>query len=160
MPDDHAMNGADLPALIEHIVDRYHEAHRRELPALVTLAQALGAPGAEIAEHMAAMASALERHMFKEEMRLFPMMEQGGSTLIGVLIDDLAREHRVHEAFVARLEALTAALPAPPAPDHTAEALRAGVARLVADLGEHVRLEDEWLFPRFAASPRSRAVLP
>jgi regulator of cell morphogenesis and NO signaling len=88
------------------------------------------------------------------------MMEQGGNTLIGHLIDDLVREHRAHEEAVARLESLTAGLAAPPDRERTVDALRAGVAKLVDDLGMHVRLEDEVLFPRFEPSSRSPAHLP
>lgn len=154
MPHDDTPAADDAPALIAHIVERFHETHRRELPALLALAGEAGASAAALAEHLASMAGALELHMFKEEMRLFPMMEQGGSTLIGLLIDDLAREHRAHDEAIARLEALAGALPA------TAGVLRAGVTRFVADLGEHMRLEDEVLFPRYAASPRGSAVRP
>lgn len=160
MAQDHSLHAAEVPALIAHIVERFHEAHRRELPVLVALAGELGAAGAGLAEHLAAMADALERHMFKEEMRLFPMMEQGGSSLVGLLIDDLLREHRAHDEAVGRLEALMAGLVVPAGCDEAADSLRAGVARLVADLAEHVRLEDEQLFPRFAASPRSPTLRP
>ena len=45
-------------------------------------------------DHLAEMARALEHHMFKEEARLFPMTEQGGHALIGLLVDDLDAEHR------------------------------------------------------------------
>ncbi len=154
MRHDDAPPADDVAALIAHIVDRFHETHRRELPALAAQARAAGAPAADLAVHLVSMTEALELHMFKEEMRLFPMMEQGGSTLVGLLIDDLEREHRAHDQAIARLEALAAALPA------TEGALRAGVAGFVADLGEHVRLEDEVLFPRFAARPRGAALLP
>lgn len=160
MPQDNSLPAAEVPALIAHIVERFHETHRRELPVLVALARDIGAAGTDLADHLASMASALELHMFKEEMRLFPMMEQGGSTLIGLLIDDLMREHRAHEEAVARLAVLTGALPVPTGHDDPADALRAGVAKLVADLGEHVRLEDELLFPRFLPSSRVVAALP
>ncbi|MFO1341488.1 MAG: hemerythrin domain-containing protein [Burkholderiaceae bacterium] len=155
MPNDPAPNDTDLPALIAHIVERFHERHRRDLPRLVAAARELGPAGAGVAAHLTAMASALEQHMFKEEMRLFPMMEQGGSPLVGLLIDDLEREHRTHEASIERLQSLLAALVVPAGREAAAEAVRAAAGRLVADLSEHVRLEDEDLFARFAAAPRS-----
>jgi regulator of cell morphogenesis and NO signaling len=157
---DRAMPDAETPELIAHIVERFHESHRRDLPALVALARELGEAGAELAAHLASMGQALELHMFKEEMRLFPMMEQGGNTLMGLLVDELLREHRAHEDNVARLEALVRRLTVAPAHGAGAAALRAGVARFVADLAEHVRLEDEVLFPRFAAHSRVPIVLP
>jgi regulator of cell morphogenesis and NO signaling len=155
-----AADRPELADLIAHIQARYHEAHRRDLPQLQALARERGPAAAALADHLDGMADALEQHMFKEEMRLFPMMEQGGGSLIGILIDDLEAEHRAHEDNVARLLALTAALPPVPDPAGEADPLHEGIASLVADLAEHVRLEDEELFPRFAAAPRSSAVMP
>jgi regulator of cell morphogenesis and NO signaling len=159
MPAADSLRATDVPALIAHILERFHDTHRRELPALVALARELDAPGGELAEHLESMSKALEVHMFKEEMRLFPMMEQGGSPLIGHLIDDLEREHRAHDEAIARLEALRAALSVPPGREGVAEALRAGVAKLVDDLRQHMHAEDDLLFPPFAVAPRSRASL-
>jgi regulator of cell morphogenesis and NO signaling len=159
MSDHDDLDALATPALIARIVERFHEAHRRDLPALAALTRELGEPGAALAAHLGSMADALELHMFKEEMRLFPMMEQGGGRLIGHLIDDLVPEHRAHEDCIARLEALVSALPAPPGRDGTVDALRAGAARLVADLVEHVRLEDEVLFRRFDAFPRTAGLI-
>ena len=149
MPALQTLPAADAAMLIAHILERFHETHRRELPVLVALAHEQGAPGTELAAHLTAMSSALELHMFKEEMRLFPMLEQGGNALMGQLIDDLMREHRAHEDAMTRLEALlAAALPAALVHEGPADALRVGVAKLLTDLVEHVRLEDEWLFSR------------
>ena len=139
--------------LIEHILVRFHETHRRELPDLNAQARRLAAAGVvpALADHLQAMGDALEAHMFKEEMRLFPMMEQGGGTLIDLLLDDLEREHRAHEAAIARLEELLAELP--PTPE--AQALAGGCAKLVDDLHQHVAAEDEDLFLLFG--PRRSA---
>jgi regulator of cell morphogenesis and NO signaling len=153
MPDDHTLPGGDAVELIAHIVERFHETHRRELRKLAALASELGASGADLAEHLASMATALELHMFKEEMRLFPMMEQGGNALIGRLIEDLERDHRVHEQAISGLEELTARLSVLAERAETVDALRTGVAKLVADLRAHIRLEDDVLFPRFGATP-------
>ena len=153
---------ADAAALLDHVLTHFHEAHRRDLPALLALARALPAsPQAQaLTEHVARFGQALEAHMFKEEMRLFPMMEQGGHTLIAQLIDDMAREHRQHEAAVDELRHLRAALPA----DAAAAAKGGGgfdtaLARLLDDLAAHVQAEDEHLFPRFLAAdpPRTAA---
>ncbi len=132
-------------ALIADILARFHETHRAELPELVALARAQ-APGLLVP--LQDLAVALELHMFKEEARLFPMMEQGGNTLIGHLIQDLAAEHRQHEVAVARLQAqLTGqAADARPVPS----ALHRGLHKLLTDLQAHVQVEDEELFPLFA----------
>lgn len=141
---------ADTAALLDHVLTHFHEAHRRDLPVLLALARALPAsPQAEaLAGQVARFGQALEAHMFKEEMRLFPMMEQGGNTLIAQLIDDMHREHRQHEAAVENLLRLRAALPSDAA--HAAAAdFDAALARLLADLSAHVQAEDDDLFPRF-----------
>ncbi len=62
--------------------------------------RALPAPGEDLAGHLESMAAALEAHMSKEEMRLFPMMEQGGRALIGHLIDDLRQHMRAGDAVL------------------------------------------------------------
>jgi regulator of cell morphogenesis and NO signaling len=136
---EHPAAADRVAALIAHILARFHETHRAELPELVALAKA-HAPG--LLGPLQDLAVALELHMFKEEARLFPMMEQGGNTLIGHLIDDLSAEHRQHEVAVARLKAL---LRGP-----TPAALRQGLDKLLADLQAHVQVEDEELFPLFA----------
>jgi regulator of cell morphogenesis and NO signaling len=159
MPVADTLRADDVPALIAHILERFHDTHRREVPELVALARELGSPGAELADHLDTMAKALDLHMFKEEMRLFPMIEQGGSPPIGHLIDDLGREHRAHDEAIARLETLLDALHV--APEHVgiAVALRTGVAKLVDDLRQHMHAEDDVLFPPYAAAPRPRASL-
>lgn len=139
----------DTVALVAHVVEHFHEGHRRDLPALGALARALppSPATAALADHLDAFAQALEAHMFKEEMRLFPMMEQGGNTLIAQLIDDMAREHRQHDAEVDELHTLRAALP--PEAAAAAAAFDAGLECLLDDLAAHVRTEEDRLFPRF-----------
>ncbi len=148
---------AATPALLDHVLTHFHEAHRRDLPALLALAQALPpSPQADaLAAAMAAFGQALEAHMFKEEMRLFPMMEQGGNTLIAHLMADMQREHRQHEAAVAALRGLRAALPGDRADaDDATAAFDAALARLLDDLAAHVQVEDDDLFPRFQPAGR------
>ncbi len=144
-------------ALIEHIQTRYHEGHRRVIPELLVLAAAAEACGIDdaLVDELAAFGDALERHMFKEEMRLFPMMEQGGNTLIVHLIDDMQAEHLDHAEVVAELEHRMADLVAPAGTEPDVAALRAAVAKLFDDLAQHVQLEETVLFPMFEARPAS-----
>jgi regulator of cell morphogenesis and NO signaling len=108
-------------ALNEHIQTQFREGHRRALTKLLTLAALVESRGidAGLVDALRAIGNALEQHMFKEEMWLFPMMEQGGNTLIGRLIDDLHREHVMHEhamdEFRARLRSLDRISSADPA---------------------------------------------
>ncbi len=150
------MNRADstATALVADIVERFHEAHRHDLQALAEQLNGLPpSPEVEALQgHLKRFAAALEQHMFKEEMRLFPMIEQGGSPLIGALIDDIAREHAAHEADVDTLKALRQALPTLPPP--LAAPLDERLGRFLTELAEHAALEESRLFAPFAAAPR------
>jgi regulator of cell morphogenesis and NO signaling len=138
-------------ALIEHILDRFHETHRRELPEILRLARLpmaqAAAPG--LADQIEIMADALERHMFNEEMRLFPMMEQGGGILIGHLIENMQADHRSHADAIAELEPMLAGLPAPGQAPSPLGTLRVAVEKFIDDLRQHMHIEDDVLFPLF-----------
>lgn len=139
-------------ALIDHIQARYHDGHRRALPELLAMAAVLEASGIGdgLVGTLRTIGEALEQHMFKEEMRLFPMMAQGGNTLIRHLVEDLHHEHVRHastmEAFRARLQNLARPGPADPA----LQQFIGGVEHLADELARHIRAEDEELFPLFA----------
>jgi regulator of cell morphogenesis and NO signaling len=79
------------------------------------------------------------------------MMEQGGNTLIGRLIQDLHCEHVAHEhamdEFRTRLRLLGQCHPT----DGMLRALTQGFDDLADELGSHIRAEDGQLFPLFAA---------
>ncbi|WP_203077207.1 hemerythrin domain-containing protein [Falsiroseomonas ponticola] len=130
---------ADDAALIAHILDRYHAEHRRQLPELLRLAR--GATPA-LAEALSRIAYEMEGHMRKEEDGLFPMI-LGGHDNLGMAVEIMRDDHEAH------LERLDALLALPVAPG--GEALRDALGRFAADLREHIRLEDEVLFPRCGA---------
>lgn len=144
-----------LPAtaqdLMDYILSEFHEKHRQDLPALIALAKQLPAPpnGASFAEEVQALLVELEAHMFKEEMRLFPMMEQGGNTLIGLLIDDMTNEHARHSLDTAAMTARLNALVVPPAQQATLASVKAGWQAFLVELAKHVAAEDEALFLMF-----------
>ncbi len=89
--------------------------------------------------------------MQKEEQVLFPLMRAGGAPMIVHPIARMRFEHDEHGERLRRLEALTGnfALPADACP--TWAALYTGLRKLVDDLMEHVHLENNVLFPQFAA---------
>lgn len=138
-------------ALIDYIFNAYHEGHRRDLTALIALARQLEPTTMKpsFADELAALLADLEAHMFKEEMRLFPMMEQGGNTLITLLIDDMMQEHARHGLHTPQMSARLAALQVEPAQQATLQQLTAGWQAFLAELAKHVHYEDDLLFPMF-----------
>jgi regulator of cell morphogenesis and NO signaling len=143
--------------LIDHILVRYHETHRRELPELIALARRVeerhaGHPQvprglASLLEHIA---EAIEEHMQKEERILFPMMRAGGTPMIMGPIQVMEHEHVEHGERLRQLEALTRCH-TPPADACTSwQALYAGTRKLVDDVMQHIHLENNVLFPQFS----------
>lgn len=153
--------GQRASALIEEIQTRFHEGHRRALPELLAMAAAVEARGIaeNVVEAVKLMGDALELHMFKEEMRLFPMMEQGGNSLIGQLIEDLHREHVEHDHTMRSLRARLASLRKLHGSDPALVTLVLAVERLADELTQHIRTEDDVLFPLFLR-PGLRACTP
>jgi regulator of cell morphogenesis and NO signaling len=144
--------------LIDHILSRYHEVHRRELPELITLAHRVeerhaGHPQlprglARLLEHIS---EAIEEHMQKEEQILFPMMRAGGTPMIMGPIEMMEHEHVEHGERLRQLEQITGNH-TPPADACTSwQALYAGTRKLVDDVMQHIHLENNVLFPQFGA---------
>jgi regulator of cell morphogenesis and NO signaling len=143
--------------LIDHILSRYHETHRRELPELILLARRVEERHAEhpqvpkgLAKLLEHIAEAIEEHMQKEERILFPMMRAGGVPMIMGPIQVMEDEHVEHGERLRQLEALTRNH-TPPADACTSwQALYAGTRKLVDDVMQHIHLENNVLFPQFA----------
>jgi regulator of cell morphogenesis and NO signaling len=142
--------------LIDHILARYHETHRRELPELLQLAarveerhasHPMVPAGLQAVLHE--LAGALVDHMAREEQILFPLMTRGGHPMIASPISCMRVEHDEHGERLARVEALTHGLQLPEEACPTWRALYAGLRKLIDDVHEHVHLENNLLFPRF-----------
>jgi regulator of cell morphogenesis and NO signaling len=159
-----ALSSAETPAarqddaaLIAHILDRYHAAHRRELPELIRLARRVEAvhrrhPAAPhgLADLLTVMRQELEAHMRKEEGALFPMI-LAGERHLSAPITMMREEHDDHGVRVATLAVLTHAHTPPADACNSWRALYAGTRKLADDLMEHVHLENSVLFPRHGA---------
>ena len=155
----------DTVALVDHILTRFHETHRRELPELVKLARRVETVHREHPQAPHGVADLLERaaaelgdHMAKEEQVLFPAMQAGYSGSLDMPIRVMRHEHDGHAEIVHRLEELTQGFAPPPDACRSWQALYAGAEKFVTDLTEHIHLENNVLFPRFerrwAASAR------
>lgn len=147
---------AETDALIDHVLARYHDTHRRELPELIRLAAKVEAvhrdnpeAPAGLAETLEALLGELEVHMGKEEAALFPLMRSGGHPIIAHPIAQMRHDHDDHGALLRRIEEITSGFRLPASACRSWQALYAGTAKLVDDLMEHIHLENNLLFPRF-----------
>lgn len=147
----------DALPLIEHILARYHEVHRRELPELIRLAERVEKRHADhpmvpagLALALRETAGELELHMQKEEQILFPMMRAGGAPMITHPIAQMRHEHDEHGERLRLIEQLTRDIQLPDDACPTWRALYAGLRKLVDDLMTHIHLENNVLFPQFA----------
>jgi len=143
-------------ALIDHILQRYHEVHRQQLPELIRMARRVEAVHRDhphvpigLADQLETMEQELLDHMAKEEQILFPLLKQGGHPMIGHPIGMMRHEHVSHGAQLDRLATLTHQHQPPAGACNTWQALYAGTARLTEDLIAHIHLENNLLFPAF-----------
>ncbi|WP_188644300.1 iron-sulfur cluster repair di-iron protein [Tsuneonella deserti] len=149
----------DSAAMIDHVLSRYHEVHRSQLPELILLARKVeqvhaGKPGvpAGLADTLQAALGELEVHMKKEELILFPAMRRKGAGALDGPITQLRHEHVDHGELVERITELTGDFTVPEGGCGTWRALYAGAAQFKDDLIEHIHLENNILFPRFESS--------
>jgi len=150
---DRDWRSAPAEELIGHILRRYHERHRDDVPELVRLARRVEHVHAEradcpagLADHLEAMYQELLSHMIKEEQVLFPMLLAGNNAAAGSPISMMRFEHDQHGEALARLEKLTDDITAPADACNTWRALYAGLVQLREDLMQHIHLENNVLF--------------
>lgn len=144
------------PDLIAHILERYHETHRREWPELIALARKVEQVHADheqvprgLGDVLALIAEDLEAHQQKEERILFPMMLGGAGPMIRHPIARMMIEHEDVEVQLHVLEERTGGLEPPLDACGSWRRLYAGCRKFRDDLRAHIRLEDTVLFPRF-----------
>lgn len=156
----HPAQGADwrtapLGRLIEHIVESFHERHRRQLPELIALARKVEqvherhpACPRGLAERLAALRGELESHLQKEERVLFPLILQGDGNRVTTPVSVMRYEHDQHGLALAELRAAAHDLALPEDACTTWRACYRGLEQLIGDLMEHIHLENNVLFPR------------
>ena len=136
--DERDWNAETLHLLIDHIIATYHDALRKELPRLESMAAKVARTHGLSAEHLARLeaivselSAELRSHMFKEERVLFPAIRtiEEGSAHPGI-------------------RAITNSYVPPPWACETFRALYCGLSELEAAMHIHVHLENNVLFPR------------
>ncbi len=147
---------SDPSALIDHIISRYHDVHRTQLPELIRMARRVEAVHRDnahvpvgLAELLESMEQELASHMRKEEAILFPAMKSGGHAFVNQPIAMMRSEHLDHGAQLDRLLQLTNDATPPDGACNTWRALYAGIAQFRDDLVDHIHLENNVLFAHF-----------
>lgn len=157
---DAAPEPSEPVALIDHILSRFHEVHRAQLPELIRMARRVEAVHRDhpevprgLAEHLEIIESEMLSHMEKEEQVLFPMLKRGGHPMVAQPIGMMRAEHVDHGAALAELLTLSRDAVPPLGACNTWRALYAGIAQFHDDLIQHIHLENNVLFPQFVPAP-------
>lgn len=146
----------DADALIDLVVTRFHDGHRRDLPELIALATKVERVHASHPDVPAGLATLLrtlldelQAHMQKEEQILFPMMRRNPSGFLAPPIARMREEHDGHGQMLQRIQDLTHDLRLPTEACNTWRALYAGLDHFTAEFMQHVHTENNILFPQF-----------
>ena len=154
-PDSSARDWREATAneLIDHLLARYHEQHRRQVPELIRLARRVESVHADrpdcphgLADHLESMLQELQSHMQKEEQVLFPMLRHGLPPMRLPPVAVMRYEHEQHSVALARMVELAHGLALPGDACNTWRALVSGLNTLREDLMRHIQLENEVLF--------------
>ncbi len=160
LPDQDLPDWTTRPVaeLVDHILDTHHAYLKRELPRLEKMADKVAkvhgkgnANLVELYEAYRIFAADMNMHMMKEENVLFPAIKQGTGGPCGSLenpIRVMESEHDDADRALVHMRRLTGDYTAPDWACNTYRALFDGLRELDADMHEHVRKENEILFPR------------
>ncbi|HVJ06931.1 MAG TPA: DUF542 domain-containing protein [Acidisarcina sp.] len=160
-----------LTRLIQHIVRRHHQGVRQELPELLRMAHKLVERRAEDSPELRQIEQLIEqlhrgllKHIGKEEQVLFPVIAdmEENSTLGSPSLHShfktlthpvfvMAQEHEFTSAVYAEMRRATKDFELPAGACTTHQALFEGLRRYEVNLREHIRLENDFLFPRAIA---------
>lgn len=146
---------APLNDLIRHIIARYHEPLRQELPRLVALARKVEEAHADepgcprgLASLLRNVMAGVESHLAKEEQILFPSIQAGRGPLAGMPVRAMMLEHEDHGRNLRRIRELTEDLSLPPHPCQAWVELYRALGTFETELMDHIHLENNILFPR------------
>ena len=154
----------DAAELTRHIETRYHARHREQLPQLAAIAEKVETVhygDADVPEGLPEilnrMIGEMEVHMKKKELILFPAIRKGGGPGIENPIAVMRADHDDHDREIAEIRRLTRNLTLPEGACRSWSRLYSGLAEFIDDLSEHMRLENDVLFPQFEPEHRADA---
>jgi len=146
----------DPAELTRYIETRYHALHREHLPVLAQMAERVEAVhfGDDhvpegLSDLLERMIGEMEVPMEKEELILFPAIRKGGMSGIENPIAVTRADHNDHVTEIKEIRRLTGDLTLLDGACGTWTALYTGLTDFLGDLGEHMRLENDVLFPQF-----------
>jgi len=144
-----------LAELIQHILDRYHEPLRQQLPRLVELASLVESAHVDnpdrptgLAQLLAEVNTAVASHLAKEEQILFPVILSGRGHAARMPVQAMVVEHEDHGENLRRIRELTNELCAPQSACVSWRELYRSLAELEVELMDHIHLENNILFVR------------
>jgi regulator of cell morphogenesis and NO signaling len=164
-------NASRLSALTVHIVTRYHDVARREIPRIEALAHRVKSRHGEahpelteIENLFLSLAQEFSTHMMKEEQMLFPFIERieaaehDGKPAPTMPFGSVARpiavmtaDHDDAGALLARMRELSSGYAIPDDACPTYRAFYHALEEFERDMHHHVHLENNILFPRAIA---------
>jgi regulator of cell morphogenesis and NO signaling len=154
-PAEKDWRAAPLAEIIDHIIVRFHDRHREQLPELILQATKVERVHANkpnvpkgLAKYLTMLHQELSSHMMKEEQILFPMIKQGMGTQAGGPISVMESEHDDAGELLEVIKHTTNNVTPPPEACTTWKAMYNGINELIEDLMNHISLENNVLFPR------------
>lgn len=159
--DDQDARALSSPALIDHILSRYHAPLRKTLPFLRMLAAKVARVHGEhnprlveLGEIVAQLAETLEAHIDDEEASLFPAMTDGDGRNLSGRLTSTRDEHAVVGELLGRMRTATEEYAVPAWACNSYRTLYRELERLETDVLRHVHLENHVLLPRFSGDAR------
>lgn len=144
-----------LAEISDHIIVRYHDRHREQLPELILQATKVERVHADkpnvprgLTKYLTMLHEELTNHMMKEERILFPMIKQGQGSHAAGPISVMESEHDEAGELLEVIKHTTHNVTPPPEACTTWKAMYNGINELIDDLMEHISLENNVLFPR------------
>jgi len=151
----------DLAELTRHVCDTHHAYLWEELPRLSVLTDKIAQVHGdhhpelkEVATVYATLRVALEPHLRREEIRIFPAigrLDERTDTELPEMIQRLVDEHEACGELFEKLRALTDGYTVPADGCNAYRMTMEGLAELERDTFEHVHKENNVLFPRALA---------
>ena len=153
--NDKDWTSASYAEMIDHIITRFHNRHREQLPELITLSEKVENVHGDrddcpvgVAAQLEKIYAELSQHLMKEEQILFPMIKMGNYAMASMPIRVMEMEHDEAGQDVEVIKSLTNNCTPPADACFSWKALYRRINEFIDDLMHHIHLENNILFPR------------